>query len=137
MLRVWHENKRRDAAAFQRLRDRLAAPARVSGDEKIIRSVRQIVRDVQRRGPAAVIAYTKKYDRHALNRRNYRVSAAAIRSGYRATPLPIRRAMKQAIANVTAYQRHVLIKAPPPLKRGGATLGRARSAGLRGPPLEL
>lgn len=73
-------------------------------DPAVERQAARIVRDVRRRGDAAVAAWTRKYDQGLSRRtsaRPARLSPAALKRGWAGTPADIRTALRLAVKNVT------------------------------------
>jgi histidinol dehydrogenase len=64
----------------------------------------RIVADVQRRGDAAVVHWTRTYD-GGSPRPPFEVTPAELRAGWRATPASIRAALKQSIRHLTIVGR--------------------------------
>lgn len=121
-LQTYNQKNRRQAAAFERLRDQLSSgTSSLEGGAAAV-AVRRIVADVKRRGAAAVTAYTKKYDGIALNQQRLRLTDSQINAGFQRTDRTVRGALKKAIANVRAFQKKTLLKDPTPLRQPGITL---------------
>ncbi|HVQ42500.1 MAG TPA: histidinol dehydrogenase, partial [Vicinamibacterales bacterium] len=84
-----------DAGAIERLavRNRAMDPA-------VVRQAARIVRDVRRRGDAAVAAWTRRLDGHAVRPGHFEVSRREIARGWDETPRDVRAAIRLAIRNV-------------------------------------
>ena len=91
-----------DAKAIARL---VAAPDR--RDERVVGAVAAIVKDVRRRGDAAVRAYARQLD--GLDG-PIEISQREIDEGVRATPTNVRRALKTAAANIRKVARRQVPK---------------------------
>lgn len=88
-----------------------------------IESVRRIVADVRREGDAAVFRYTRALDGVDLDATTVRVPTQEITRARSAVSEDFLRAASAAIANVRAFQEHILVRAPQDLASGGRRLG--------------
>jgi histidinol dehydrogenase len=95
-------------------------------------AVRQILRDVQREGDAAVIRYTEKFDRATLTAQTMRVPAAAIDAALKAADPKFLAALDAAIANLRRYQQAMMSPEPAPIP---TATGKGR-LGVKFTPLE-
>ncbi|HUO10028.1 MAG TPA: histidinol dehydrogenase [Phycisphaerae bacterium] len=95
-----------------------------SGTSKF-ETVRSILRDVQKRGDAAVLDYTQKFDKTALTAETMRVPQSAIEAAVNSADKKFLAALDIAIANLRHYQQAMMIKEPPliSLPNGGGKLG--------------
>ncbi len=71
-------------------------------------AVATIISDVQARGDAALIDFTKRFDRFDLNATNLRVSAADMASAKAAVPPATFDALKHAAARIEAFHARVV-----------------------------
>jgi histidinol dehydrogenase len=118
MLPIYHATK--DAAAIDALRAKLSLkPLLIEGldDEdptgtSKFETVRTILRDVQKRGDAAVIDYTQKFDKAPLTPTTMRVPASAIDAACRSADPRFLRALDIAIQNLRHYQQAMMTHAP-------------------------
>ena len=74
-------------------------------DRGAVRIASRIIRDVQRRGDAALFAWTKRFDRVALNRDNAWVSAREMRDASRRVSSDFLAAVTHAARNIRAVAR--------------------------------
>lgn len=140
----------RDDAAIDALRQKLSLrPLLIEGldDEELehgthvsrFETVRAILRDVQKRGDAAVLDYTAQFDHATLTPATLRVPQAAIDAALKAADPQFLAALDVAIANLRRYQAAMLPKEPDPIpmSAGGAngtvTAGRL---GVKYTPIE-
>jgi histidinol dehydrogenase len=84
--------------------------------------VREIIADVERRGEAAVLDATAKFDKVTLAAGELRVPAEAIAAARATADDSFMALARRAIANIRAYQRSIMVKAPAPLRDGGREL---------------
>jgi histidinol dehydrogenase len=91
-------------------------------DLDIVSIVRDIVNEVRRGGDAAVAALTSKLDRAAVTPETLRVDPSELARAHASVDRALLTVFRQAIENLRAYQAHVLVQAPPPLRRGGRVL---------------
>jgi len=84
--------------------------------------VRDIVEDVRSRGDQALVELERKLDNAELTPKSLRVPAEAIQAAHAAADPEFLRLIRRAAENIRRYQESILIKAPPPLRRGGRTL---------------
>jgi histidinol dehydrogenase len=97
-MRIIHADDRR-ALDLIASRDETRDPA-------VARQAARIVRDVRRRGDAALLAWMKKLDGwSATSTRIAPLSRADLRRGWDATPRPVRRALRQAAAHLERVAR--------------------------------
>jgi histidinol dehydrogenase len=89
-------------------------------------NVPQVVADILSRvrkgGDAEAARLTSEFDRAQITPQNLRVTEAELQRAHAAADPEFLKLMREAIANIRAYQEHILIKPPAPLKRGGRTL---------------
>lgn len=75
-------------------------------DEQLEATVAAIVKDVRARGDAAVLEYTRRFDRLNINEAaQLEIPAAALRSAFENLPAAQRNALEQAAQRVTAYHQ--------------------------------
>lgn len=82
-----------------------------------------IIADVRRRGDAAVIELTRKFDRFDLSADNMRISEAEIAKAVEDVPAADRAALEQAAARIRAYHARQLPEDAEWQDDAGATLG--------------
>ena len=86
-------------AEFTRLLDRTP-----EANPEITTSVAQIVDDVRRRGDAAVLEYTERYDRHtAKSMRELEIGSESRAGAWRSLPADLRATLEAAAARIRAY----------------------------------
>ncbi len=88
-------------------------------------TVRAILRDVQKRGDAAVIDYTARFDKTTLTAATMRISAQATEAAVKTASPKFLHALDIAIKNIRHYQLAMLTKEPAPIQlpNGGGRLG--------------
>lgn len=113
-----------------RLRDLLATlrgggltSAQQESDLDIPSIVSGILAEVKSGGDEAAARLTSKFDRANIGPADLRVPEELIDRAHREADPDFMALMRQAIANIREYQEHILVTAPPPLRRGGRTLG--------------
>ena len=104
-------------ACLARLRDTASA----SGDAA--QTVAEVMADVRARGDAALVAYMQKWTDPAFDAARIRVTAQELGAADAALSGPLRKAIQRAIANVRAYQEHVMPPDTQAVTIGGAELG--------------
>jgi histidinol dehydrogenase len=77
--------------------------------------VRGILRDVQRRGDAAVLEYSAKFDKAGMTAETMRISADAVEQAVKRADGKFLNALDVAIANLRAYQRAMISPEPEPI----------------------
>ena len=82
-----------------------------------------IIADVRRRGDAAVIELTRKFDRFDLSADNMRITEAEIAKAVEDVPAADRAALEQAAARIRAYHARQLPEDAEWQDEAGATLG--------------
>lgn len=101
------------------------------------RVVAEIIEDVRQRGDAAVVELMRKFTDPAFDAARIRVAEADFDAAETALDPDLRRSIEASIANVRAYQEHVLPRDPKPVTIAGAELGMrhspVESAGLTVP----
>ena len=120
-----------------RLQALLAAiPSATAGGE-VADLVARVIEDIRRNGDDGIVRYLREFSHPGYQPEHVRVSAAAIEAAEKQLEPGLRDALRRAIDNVRAYQRHIMPGEPPPLRLHGATLGMrftpVDSAGLMVP----
>ncbi len=73
-------------------------------DEKLEATVAAILADVRKRGDAALLEYTQRFDRLSVNNAaDLELSKASLRAAYEGLPVAQRTALEQAARRVTSY----------------------------------
>ena len=85
--------------------------------------VREILADVQARGDAALLERTAAIDGVDLADTGLAVPADAIAAAHAAADREFLALIRRAAANIREYQQAILVADPPPVQRGGRTLG--------------
>jgi histidinol dehydrogenase len=85
--------------------------------------VSDILREVRTGGDQSAAQLTSRLDRANISPEELRVPATLIAQAHAEAEPGFLDLMRRAIENIRAYQEHILIKAPPPLQRGGRRLG--------------
>lgn len=101
--------------------ERLRPP--VGHDSEASRTVASIIEDVRKHGDEAVVRYMRKWTDPAFSLERMRVSEAELDAAERGLSAPLRAALLESIANVRAYQTHLLPVSPTPITHGGAEMG--------------
>ena len=92
--------------------------------------VRDALADVKRRGDAAIVDSARKFDDPDFTAGQIRVDLDETEAAVGRIPGALCDALRRSIDQVREYQTHILPADPPPLVRGGVTLG------LRHTPLD-
>lgn len=87
------------------------------------RTVSDIIEDVRAHGDDAVVKYMRKWTDPAFAPERMRVSDAEFDAAVGTLSPALRAALEGAIANVRAYQSHLMPKNPEPIVHGGAEMG--------------
>jgi len=85
--------------------------------------VRSIIDTVRRQGDAGLAECTAKFDGVRLQPSEFRIPAAALQAAHAKMDTKLLAALRQAIANVRAYQQTIKIKAPTDWTVEGRRLG--------------
>jgi histidinol dehydrogenase len=94
-------------------------------DEAVETAVAAIVTDVRRRGDAAVLDYTRRFDRlAAVTLQELKVESTALRSAYDDLPAALRDALNQAAARIRAYHARQLAQSWHYREPDGTLLGQ-------------
>ncbi len=94
-----------------------------SGDLDIPAIVRDILQQVEMGGDEAAARLTSNFDRAEITPGDLRVPAALLAQAHAEADSEFLGLMRRAIANIRAYQEHILIQAPAALVRDGRRLG--------------
>lgn len=97
--------------------------AGTGGDLDIPQIVRDIIAEVASGGDKAAAALTSKLDRADITPETLRVPTETIAAAHAAAEPSFLQLIRRVIANIREYQESILLKSPPPLKRGGRELG--------------
>jgi histidinol dehydrogenase len=132
---VWSSQEPEFATRVGELCARLHSGSLVSagaGDQKwdVPRVVTDLLEQVRVGGDAAAARLTSEFDRAQITPHTLHVSQAELDAAHASADPRFLQLMRQAITNIEAYQRHILVKAPPPLERAG------RSLAVRYTPIE-
>ena len=88
-----------------------------------VAAVREILADVARRGDAAVVDLSRKFDDPEFTAEQIRVTPLETREAVARVPADQLAAIRRSIAQVREYQTHILPQDPPTLHRPGVSLG--------------
>ncbi|KKK95840.1 hypothetical protein LCGC14_2668770, partial [marine sediment metagenome] len=124
-LRIIHADEPLSDPAVLAVRDRLRAAdltAAETGTIDVGEAVSEIIADVQARGDQAVIEWTAKLDKAQLTPETLRVGQAQIDKACAEADPAFVQLIRRAAENIRQYQQHIMVQAPPPLKRGGRRL---------------
>jgi histidinol dehydrogenase len=94
-------NERRLREKLARIRERSVAT-----DAELMRTVAEIVEEVRRRGDAALLDYTARFDCVRLRAEQLRVEESALRESAARVERRVLEAMRASIANVRAFHEH-------------------------------
>lgn len=111
---------------LESLRSRLHDGNLVAGGPSAIdvpKTVSEILQAVRTGGNGAAVELTNRLDRATLTPETIRVSAAELAKAHAQAEGEFLKLMREAIANIREYQSHIRHSSPPPLRRGGRTLG--------------
>jgi histidinol dehydrogenase len=101
--------------------DRLRATASATGEAA--KTVSAVMADVAERGDAAVVDYMQRWTDPDFSTERLRVDPAELDAALDQLDPELRGSIERAIANVRAYQQHVMPTPVDPVKIGGAALG--------------
>ncbi len=121
MLPIYELKTDEGRAALDATLARLRDTAAMTGDAA--RTVAGILDDVAQRGDAAVVEYMQRWTDPGFNTQRIAVTADELAAAEAALSAKMREALEASIANVTAYQRHVMPRNVEPITLGGAELG--------------
>ncbi|HEX2731876.1 MAG TPA: histidinol dehydrogenase [Polyangiaceae bacterium] len=116
-------------AKVQALLDRLHSGRLVAADTAggssldVPKIVHDILERVRTGGDEAAARLASELDRANVTPKTLRVSEAQIAEAHASADPEFLSLMRSVIANITAYQQHILIQAPPLLERNGRKLG--------------
>jgi len=110
-------------AKLEKLRSEMLEAARLAGpDSEQNRTVVSILRDVAERGDPAVAEYTKQFDGVELAPLQFRMGADELSRAHQSLDRRLLTSLRQAIANVRAYQEEIFIG------QGSSSVGRLRGS---------
>ncbi len=114
-----------DQAEHRRRLDDLLEHLRASagGHSELAASVAEIVEQVRHLGDQALVQYMRRWTDPGYTDARIRVTAGQMQQALDGLDAGIREALQAAIANVRAYQQHVMPAEVRPLRRDGAELG--------------
>lgn len=127
-LRVWKTAAPEFRESFSSLRRRLSLSeglraAGESAKEPPLEAVRRMIDDVRARGDAALLDYSKKFDRCTLTADRLRVSSDEIACAVERCPADLLDALKLAALRICAFQKSILLRDPEPLAFAGRFIG--------------
>jgi len=126
-VRVIQTDRPLDDPEVAAVRDRLRGGELTADGETADLDVKAIVAsilaDVEARGDEAVIDWERKLDRVELTAGALRVPPERIAAAHGEADGDFLALVRRVAANVRAYQQSILLADPPPLRRGGRTLG--------------
>ena len=121
MLAIYDMATEAGRADFARRLAKLRQTASASGEAAA--TVAGIVADVAARGDDAVVACMRRWTDPQFTAARLRVEPGELRAAQAAMSPALREAIEAAVANVRAYQEHILPVAPAPITLDGAELG--------------
>ena len=96
-----------------------------TADEKLEATVASILTDVKRRGDAALLEYTQRFDRLTVNQASeFELPQAELRAAFDGLPAAQRTALEQAAQRVTAYHQKQLQSSWSYTEADGTLLGQ-------------
>ncbi len=107
---------------FERLRASLSLTDLLIGRSSELESVQQVIKAVRERGDAALVELTERFDGVTLTPDRLRVPEEEMIRARDGLDTALLDSIRRAIANVRAFQEHILIKGGEPLERDGARL---------------
>lgn len=120
-LKVLNYNKTADRDTLTTLIDRLRAETASSGH--VAETVAEILEDVKTNQDDALVKYMRKWTNPEFTHDMIRVKPDELAAAEASLPADLREAFEHAIANVRAYQQHVMPADPPTVEIDGAQLG--------------
>ncbi len=108
---------------LSKLRFAVVHAARFRIDSEENEQLRDIVKDVMKRGDEAVVEYTEKFDKVKLKPEQFRVSDADLQKAHKEIDAGLLNSVRQAIENVTKYQEKIYI-------------GNSKHSGIKYTPIE-
>ncbi len=112
------------AAEFRRFMAMMTSRRDSDGASRVDSAVAAIIREVRRRGDAALIAYTRKFDGVTLRRHQLRVTAAELKAAPGKIPAKDRRALEFAARRIGEFHRRTLEASFAYVDRLGIRLGQ-------------
>src|SRR5215831_4780631 len=91
-----------DAGACAQLLEQMKSRS-VVFDRELLTNVSSIVEDVRKRGDAALIDYTRRFDRVELQRQTLRIDSETLRQSAANLDRPVLEAIREAITNVRRF----------------------------------
>jgi histidinol dehydrogenase len=127
-LRVWKTADPAFRASFDSLRRRLSLSeglraAGESAKEPPLEAVRRIIEDVRARGDAALLDYTREFDRCSLTPGQLRLSDEEIEAAVDRCPPDLLDALRLAAVRICSFQESILLRDPEPLAFAGRRIG--------------
>ena len=96
------------SAEFRRFMKMMVSRRDSEGASRVDAAVSRIIADVRRRGDAALIDYTRKFDGVKLTKRRLRVTDAELKSALQRIPASDRRALELAARRIGEFHRRTL-----------------------------
>lgn len=94
-------------------------------DEKVFNTVNNILNDVKKRGDAAVVEYTNKFDRVSIKAMSeLEIPQSRLEESLNKIPLEQRQALEKAAARVRAYAEHQKVESWSYTEADGTLLGQ-------------
>ncbi len=98
-------------------------------DETVFNTVREIIEAVRQRGDAAVLAYTRRFDRlDAVDMAALSLAPARLRQAWEGLPPTQREALETALARLHAYHAHQRLESWSYTEADGTVLGQQITA---------
>jgi histidinol dehydrogenase len=128
VLPLWKTAEADFVSKFCALLDRLSLEeglraAGAAAAEPPEEAVRRMIADVRRRGDAALIEYTERFDGCRLTPSGLRVSAEEMDRAAARCPAALLDSLKLAAERVRVFQQAILLRDPAPIREPGRTLG--------------
>ncbi len=111
------------AALRDELRGSVVSSSMSSGEASVPVVVRGVIDKVCQQGDQAVLDMTAAFDKVKLTPEQLRVPQEMLAAAHAQADQEFLQLVRRVIRNIREYQQHILIQAPPMLRRGGRELG--------------
>lgn len=122
-LRIVNTQSQEFPALWKELRRKLTLEAALLDDQQRLEQVRRIVAQVRTQGDKAISELTAAYDRVTLKPQEFRIPPEMLKQAHTQMEPELLDALRQAIKNVRAYQKKIMIRNQPDWQADGARLG--------------
>lgn len=111
------------AALRDELRGSVVSSSASPSQESVPEVVRGVIEKIRRQGDQALIEMTAAFDKVTLTANQLRVPVEMLAAAHAQAEAKFLQLIGRVIQNIREYQRHILVQAPPMLRRGGRELG--------------